>query len=33
MDEGSAHDFVALEGPACIAAAIIDGVTSFDEEP
>jgi putative transcriptional regulator len=32
-DEGSAHDFVALEGPACIAASIIDGVTSFDEEP
>ncbi|WP_224246791.1 cupin domain-containing protein [Hyalangium gracile] len=33
MDEGSAHDFVALEGPDCIAAAVIDGVTSFDEEP
>ncbi|MBN1206071.1 MAG: cupin domain-containing protein [Myxococcaceae bacterium] len=31
--EGSAHDFVALEGPACIAASLIDGVTSFDEEP
>lgn len=27
---GSAHDFVAIEGPACIAAALIDGVTSFD---
>ncbi|WP_224368973.1 cupin domain-containing protein [Hyalangium versicolor] len=32
MDEGSAHDFVALEGPACIAAAVIAGVTSFEEE-
>ncbi len=32
MPEGSSHDFVALEGMACIAAAIIDGVTSFDEE-
>lgn len=29
---GSAHDFVAIEGPACIAAALIDGVTSFDED-
>jgi putative transcriptional regulator len=27
---GSAHDFVAIDGPACIAAALIDGVTSFD---
>lgn len=33
MDEGSAHDFSALEGPPCIAAALLDGVTSFDEEP
>lgn len=32
-DEGSTHDFVALEGPACIAVAIIDGITSFEEEP
>ena len=32
MDEGSAHDFAALEGPACIAASLLDGVTSFDEE-
>lgn len=32
MEEGSAHDFVAIEGPDCIAAALIDGVTSFDEE-
>lgn len=32
MGEGSTHGFVALEGPACIAASIIDGVTSFDEE-
>jgi putative transcriptional regulator len=31
--EGSAHDFMALEGPACITASVIDGVTSFDEEP
>jgi putative transcriptional regulator len=31
-EEGSTHDFTALEGPACIAAALIDGVTSFDEE-
>lgn len=31
--DGTAHDFVALEGPACIAAALIDGVTSFEEEP
>jgi putative transcriptional regulator len=30
-EEGSVHDFTALEGPACIAAAVIDGVTSFDE--
>lgn len=30
-DSGSTHDFVALEGPACIAAALIDGVTSFEE--
>ncbi|MDY7227813.1 cupin domain-containing protein [Hyalangium rubrum] len=30
-DEGSAHDFTALEGPACIAAAVIDGITSFEE--
>lgn len=29
-ESGSAHDFVAIEGPACIAAALIDGVTSFD---
>jgi putative transcriptional regulator len=33
MHEGSTHDFEALEGPACIAAALIDGVTSFEEEP
>ncbi len=33
MDEGSTHDFTALEGPACIAAAVIDGFTSIDEEP
>ena len=33
MAEGSTHDYTALEGPACIAAAIIDGVTSFEEEP
>ncbi len=32
-EEGSAHDFTALEGPACIAASLIDGVTSFEEEP
>jgi putative transcriptional regulator len=31
-EAGSTHDFVALEGPACIAAAVIDGVTSFDDE-
>ena len=30
-ENGSVHDFTALEGPACIAAAVIDGVTSFDE--
>lgn len=29
-EPGSVHDFVAIEGPACIAAALIDGVTSFD---
>ena len=33
MVEGSAHDFEALEGPACIAASLLDGVTSFGEEP
>jgi putative transcriptional regulator len=32
-EEGSAHGFTALEGPACIAVAVIDGVTSFDELP
>jgi putative transcriptional regulator len=30
-EEGSVHDFTALEGPSCIAASVIDGVTSFDE--
>jgi putative transcriptional regulator len=32
-EEGSAHAFTALEGPACISATILDGVTSFEEEP
>jgi putative transcriptional regulator len=30
-EPGSVHDFAAIDGPACIAAALIDGVTSFDE--
>ncbi|HLL01701.1 MAG TPA: cupin domain-containing protein [Myxococcaceae bacterium] len=29
-EDGSAHEFSALEGPACIAASIIEGVTSFE---
>jgi putative transcriptional regulator len=32
-DESTTHDFVALEGPACIAAALIHGELSFDEAP
>jgi putative transcriptional regulator len=31
-DESSTHDFVALEGPACIAASLINGVVGFAEE-
>jgi putative transcriptional regulator len=29
-EEGTTHDFVALEGPACIAAAVIDGEVAFE---
>lgn len=32
-DESTTHDFVALEGPACIAAALLNGELSFDETP
>jgi putative transcriptional regulator len=30
-DESTTHDFTALEGPACIAAAVINGELSFEE--
>jgi len=30
-ESGTTHDFVAIEGPACIAAALIDGTPNFDE--
>jgi putative transcriptional regulator len=30
-EDGSAHDFTALDGPACITASVLDGVTSFEE--
>jgi putative transcriptional regulator len=31
-EEGSAHSFTALQGPPCVAATLLEGVASFDEE-
>ena len=30
--EDSAHGFTALEGPACLCASLLEGVTSFEED-
>ncbi|MBZ4423198.1 dimethylsulfonioproprionate lyase family protein [Myxococcus sp. RHSTA-1-4] len=30
--ESSSHGFTALEGPACLCASVLEGVTSFEEE-
>jgi putative transcriptional regulator len=30
--ENSAHGFTALDGPACLCASLLEGVTSFEEE-
>ncbi|RKH08124.1 transcriptional regulator [Corallococcus sp. CA047B] len=29
--DGSMHDFTALQGPACIAVTVLDGVTAFED--